>query len=112
MKLKLNLDYKRPKQSPEDKSKWPTSSELSIDYILTAFDKAYPDGLEGQKRRIFGRLQRKLDDAFFNKKTSIETERNELDMILEVFKVAKLPVGISKYVVVLEDELKKLAEAE
>ena len=74
-----------------------------------AVSQKYKDGLEGQKRRIFGRIQRKIDDAIDNKKDEIELEQAEKDFLRGVFKdEVKLPPLASKYIMVLEDEINAL----
>ena len=40
-----------------------SNSEVTYNWITYAVSKKYPDGLKGQMLRVWGRLQRKFDDA-------------------------------------------------
>ena len=102
----INIDYKQPisKQGELRLS----NSEITQNYIQYAVLQTYKDGLEGQLRRILGRIQRKLDEAIENKKDEIELEQAEIDFIKKSFKDIKTPVELSKYFVLLEDEVEKL----
>lgn len=106
-KLNLNIDYKVPaKEKVEDFS--PVS--LTVNYILFAVKQKYPEGLQGQLRRVWGRINRKLDAASEeNAVTEIELEASEVDFIKGVFtESVKFPAAASKYVMELEDVISKL----
>jgi hypothetical protein len=102
--MNLNIDYKR---KVEDE-KQIDNIALSVNYIEYAINNAFPQGLEGQKRRVIGRIQRKLEDAQNSQNGEINFEAAEVDELKEIFKVAKFPPALSKYVVLLEEEVNKL----
>jgi len=99
--MNIDLDYKRTPKAVEQIS----NSELTVDYINFAANSAHQGGLEGQQRRIFGRIQRKLDAAVEAKQTEVELELAELDFIVKCFEMAKFPANLSQYVMVLQDEI-------
>lgn len=80
---------------------------LSRDYIEHAVQSHYND-LKGQNLRLWGRIQRKLDAAVEGNTAEINFEEAEKDFIVEAFKDAAFPSHLSKYVVVLLDEIEKL----
>lgn len=99
MKFNLNIDYKRP-----DDDKSISNSQLTLDYINFAVNMKFKDGLEGQKKRIWGRLQRKLDEA----QDIVELESAEVDFIKDAFSEdLKVPPGLAKYFIILEDCIKE-----
>lgn len=100
--MKLNLEYKLPKGTDL------SNEQLTVNYIETAISSANPQGLELQNRKIFSRIQRKLDEALESKK-EVEFEKAELDLLVDSFRVAKFPPAASKYVVLLEQEIEKEA---
>lgn len=71
----------------------------------------YRDGLEGQLRRIFGRIQRKCDDAVEKGYDVLELEDSEFDLIKDTFEDSKFPPVLSKYINVLEEEIERCAKA-
>lgn len=107
-KLKLNIDYKRPQeQIKEDVLSDP---ELSVNYIEFAFGNVYRDGLEGQLRRIVSRIQRKLETGIEDKTKiakEVELEVSELELIQKTLQNAKFPPLVSRYVILLEDEIEE-----
>jgi hypothetical protein len=62
--------------------------------------------LQGQKRRIVGRLQRKIEDAVTNNPPadSIEVTAEELVEIKSAFAAAKFPAVLSKFIIQFEDQ--------
>lgn len=100
--MNINLNYR------EETKNQPTNSELTLDYILYAVSQKYADGLEGQLRRICGRIQRKLDEAIEKKKNSVEFETAEIEFIKKAFNEAKFPPHLAKFVIMLEDEIDKI----
>lgn len=102
-KLKVLLDYK----APESKNGELRGVPLTADYINFAVGSAHPQGLEGQQRRIYGRIQRKLDDAIESSAEEIELENAESDFLRKAFESCKVPAAISKYFVVLEDAIEE-----
>lgn len=103
--MKINLDYKFKYTEEEKKRIDEVTSEQTQMYITQAVASSYKDGLEGQKRRIWGRIQRKLDTAIDDKTYNIELEEAEKDFIEEVFKSGRFPAVWSQNVNTLEDEL-------
>jgi hypothetical protein len=111
--LNVSLDYKRPEpKTEEDKKAWKSDAELTQDYIAYAVTQTYKDGLEGQLRRLYGRIQRKLDACLDENKPGMELEEAELDFLDKAFSTAKFPVSIAKYVLVLEAELDRVKRTE
>lgn len=101
--IKLDIDYKL---TGVDKDSDP--AEITVGYIQVACNIQNPKGLEGKERRMWSRIQRKLDDALDLKK-EVELEDSEFDFIKELFnKDLRMPAGTSKYVVILEDYLDEI----
>lgn len=101
--MNINIDYGRKE---EDVIAVP-NAELTQDYIAYAVSTAHKEGLEGQQRRIWGRIQRKFDTAIITKAYDVELEQAELDFIRSSFKEAKFTPALAKYVVILEEALNK-----
>lgn len=105
-KLTIALDYQRP---PSNNGDTPISdAALTADYITYAVNNSHPQGLEGQMRRIFGRIQRKLDAAIDGGAEDIELEQAEKDFLRTSFRDCKVPAQIAKHFIVLEDELDRV----
>lgn len=104
--MKLSLDYNRPKSEGQV-----SDAELSVDYISYAVSQKYPQGLEGQLRRVWGRIQRKFDKAIEYKADEIELEEAEKDFIIKAFNECKYPANTAKYVDTLEIEIDTLKTA-
>lgn len=75
-----------------------SDKELILDYVNHAFRNVYPEGAQGQKRRIIGRIQRKFDKAVEDDSDFVELEDSEFETIDKAFEEAKFPTGISKYI--------------
>ncbi len=121
--LKINLPYERTREKeaydkqPEvfpggaKKSDWLSSAELTENYISLAMQlhPDYKQGLRGQLRRVYGRIQRKLDAAIRDGKDSIEIKEDEQRFFKKLFDEEKLevPPQISHLWVVLEDEVER-----
>lgn len=101
--MRLSLDFGRKLEEVEKVS----DRELTADYINYAVNQKHKEGIEGQLRRVWGRIQRKLDDALEQKLDSIDLEEAEKDFIAAAFKESKFPAGLSKFVIVVEDEISK-----
>ena len=100
-KIKLDLDY----QAKDNNG----AKELTLSYLEGGVNLFYKQGLEGQKRRMWGRIQRKIDDvADDDKKNVLELEDTEFDFVWDAFKKAQFSPHISKYVNVLESYLEEL----
>jgi hypothetical protein len=104
MNLNIDIDYKRTAEEIEQSGL--NNKELTENYLNWAVSSFYKDGLEGQKRRIWGRIQRKIDDAVEGN-GKVELETAEKEFLVEAMKGAKFPAGISKFVMILEDVLLK-----
>ena len=102
--LNIDIDYRQKKSGKEGEL---SNAELTVDYITFAVNKKYKDGLNGQIRRMYGRIQEKLDKGVESPKKGIELEDGEWDFIKEAVKDATFPSGLSKYISKLEDELEK-----
>ncbi len=103
--IKLKLEYGIPEAS-KDKAE-----TLTCDYMLSAINMKYKDGMEGQLRRIFGRLQRKCDEAVDKGYDILELEETEFELVKDCFEDSKFPPVLSKYVNILEDELERASKA-
>lgn len=109
--MKINLDYTFKYSDEELKKLDEVKSEVTIGYITNAINQKYKEGLEGQLRRTFGRIQRKLDAAIEDKTYTVNFEEAEKDFIKKAFEEAKYPVNAAKYVDTFEDEfINKLYE--
>ena len=86
--------------------------ELTANYIQFAVDSKYKDGLNGQIRRMYGRIQRKLDEAIEKETKKIELEDGEFEFLQDAVRDSKFPTGLAKFVAVLEDELNKQNNSE
>lgn len=102
-KFPLNLEYKLTLSDKELKDKNKVFSEITVSYISSSVEMKYKDGLEGQLRRLWGRIQRKMDEAIENKTYSIELENAEKDFIKNSFKEAKFPAALAKHITFFED---------
>lgn len=107
-KINLNIDYKRNKAEVDKMS----NLELSEDYISYAVRRVYKEGLDVQFRRLWARLQRKLDETLDKKTGWIVLEEGEYEFIKRAIKEAPFVSDLSKYVVVLEDALDEAKEIE
>lgn len=103
--LKLKLDYSLPADNKI------TASQLTVDYLLNAVNSKHKDGLEGQLRRSFGRIQRKCDEALDKEYDVLELEDSEFDLISDCFEDAKYPAVLAKYINVLEEEVERAKKA-
>lgn len=110
--MKLTVDYKKnePKKGEEIESDIDTTVNL-ISYCVS---KAYPDGFDGNGplRRMYGRLQRKMEDAVESQTNELDLESAELDLVIKALKDAQTPIGWSKYMGALEDALHELPKSE
>ena len=111
--MKLNIDYgtdmkqlneARVARGKPEITEGEQNSDITFDYITYAVDKKYPEGLDGQMRRIYGRIVKKLEDAIEKKTYKVVFEEAEKDFIKKAFNEAKYPVKVAKHVNVFEDE--------
>lgn len=112
--MKIDFDYgmKVGKDRQGVEIEPPCAQEMTANYIAYAVGKKHPNGLNGRDRRLYARLQRKLDDAIDQKAGEIDLETGEKDFLRSLFNSdeVKFPPGDSKYVVLLEDEIESLKE--
>lgn len=102
--MKLNINYKR---TPQQVKELPDVA-LTANYIGFAVTRSHPEGMKGQLLRIWGRLNRKLDEAVKNKVNNITIEEAEKDLLRKSFSEASFPPDLAKYVIILQDEIDKL----
>lgn len=109
--MKLSVEYKQPK--PADGSEPESNIEITTNLIVYAVGKQYPEGLDGNGpvRRMYGRLQRKMDAALEAKENALDLEQGEIDMITKALSEAKFPASWSRLVMQLEDALYSKDEA-
>lgn len=105
--LNINIPYLLPKKA-KDNPNQQTNQELTQDYLNFAVSKTYEKGLNGQLRRVDGRLKRKLQDAIDSGKDEIELTSEEIAHIRKCVVEAEIPTGLTFYFCQLEDEINKL----
>lgn len=106
--LKIDIDYKvKSFKDSKQEEKTVAYSDMSYNYVTYAVSKKYQDGLEGQLRRMWGRIQRKFEEAIDTKKGEVNLETNELEFIQKAFNECKFPADVSHYVTLFEEELNK-----
>lgn len=106
--MRIALDYGVDRENPKH-TNWLSDREMTVDYITFATNQAFPEGLDGQKRRVFGRIDRKLQNALKEQLDEIELEEAEKDFLKEVFlrKDPKFRADLARFVIILEDEIAK-----
>ena len=102
--ININIDYQVKDGAPE------AYRAMTYDYISYAINKKYEKGLEGQLRRIWGRIQTKFTDAIDGKNDLVELEESEFDLIEKAFKECSYSPHLSRYINILEKELEKSDE--
>ena len=107
-KFDINLNYQLSAKDEAERKGKTTPAEMTEDYLVYSVNGAYPQGMEGQLRRIWGRIQRKLFAAIESKNYVIELEAKEVDLLKKSLASAKFPAIFSKYVTILEDAINSL----
>lgn len=108
MKINFNLGLSE-KENPEKQSE----QEIVYGWVLYAVSQRFKDGLKGQLLRIFGRLQRKFEEAIDNNDLDIALEEAEKDLIKKSFSDdVEFPASSSKVISVIMDEIENLKELE
>ncbi len=102
-KLNLDIDYQRPQKLVDEQS----NIMVTSNYIQVTINNHFGN-LEGQKLRIYGRLQRKLDVALDTKEPVIDLEEAEVDLIKEAFKEPLFEARAAKWFIVLLDIIQAL----
>lgn len=108
--MKIDLDYgikRDPSKAAEEKQL--SNSELTFDYISYAVAQKYKEGISGSLRRIWGRIQRKFDEAYVSGSPEITLESSEIDFLKKLFTdEIKFPQHLSKFITTLETEIESL----
>lgn len=104
--INIKVNYKRK----PDQVTQASDIQLSVDYICYAVSNVYKGGLESQWRRLWARVQRKLDDASDKNNGKISLEEGEYDFVKRALTEARFEPLLSKYVVLLEDAFDKADE--
>ena len=99
--LHLKLPYSKPE--PDQGQEREADEITTLNLLTYMINATYPE-LEGQTRRIYGRLQIKLEKAVDEKLSEVSLETAEAEFLKKVVG-AKTPSKWSKFVMVLEDEL-------
>lgn len=110
--MKLSVEYVRPKLQEGEIAE--QDIQTTINLITYAIGKQYPDGIDGNGpvRRMYGRLQRKMDAATEDESNVLDLEQSEVDMITKAVSEAKYPAGLARLVMQLEDALYNKATPE
>lgn len=112
-KMKLNIDYRlREADRKGDDGNEVDSRELTWNYISYAVNTKYKNGIEGQLRRLWGRIQRKIDEAIEKKEDEVALEKAEVDFIKKAVEECNYLPQMSLYISPLEDEIERLAKLE
>lgn len=119
-KIKINVDYKtdiaainklNQQEGFPEVTKDESDAGLTLNYVRFAVEQKYEKGLEGQLRRIWGRIERKFEAAIEDKTYEVELEEAEKDFIKNTFAGREYPVKLTKYINIFEDEfIDKLSE--
>lgn len=109
-KFDLNVDFKLDAKK-EDGTDYTevevrkANAELANNYIETAVLMANRDGLDSQFRRIWVKINLKIQTALNTGDYEVEFEQGEFDFIKRAVTEAKFSPTIAKYVVALEDAI-------
>lgn len=108
--MKLSVDYGHKKLTPEqlaNGARQERNIETTAAIFVRAMEQSYPAGLDGNgpKRRMWGRIQRKLDEAVSKDKNEIELDDGELELLSKALNTAMMPLDWSRYICLLEDEI-------
>ena len=113
----INIDFKLPEKENTEKI---SNQEITWNWIQYACMQKYPStrdqsgqmtgGMGRTTLRIWGRIQRKFDEAIEKNLDSIESEEAEKDLLKKLFggEDIKFPVGSAKIVSMIQDEVDKL----
>lgn len=106
--LDINIQY--GVEIPENVAKTmgsqnlPSNAEMTENYMTNAVMTVYNKiGLNGQLRRVWGRIQTKVSEAVKSKKYEVELEDKEVDFLKNTFEKSTCPPEVSRYYVLLED---------
>lgn len=108
--MKINIDYRR--KIPADfNDKVTSNSEITFSYIEYAVSSKHEKGLDSTLRRIWGRIQRKMEAAIEAQADDVELDAAEFDFIRKSVEDTKYPPAYSKYILILEDEIERVKES-
>ncbi len=105
--LRVNLPYYKAEGAPANA---PSPQLLTNDYVNHVVTQKYPDGLGRLERRLFGRIQDKLEDAAQDGSESIVLEKGEADFLKEAFRGAKTIPTLSRSISLLEQAIEDLGK--
>ena len=105
MKLNIKLAYglDASKESPQ---------RTSLNVLEMFVNSAHKDGVDGHYRRMWGRIQRKFEEAVEKNQESVELDGSEVDLLKNAIREGKIPTIYAKFSVILEDEIEKLTNEE
>lgn len=98
----VNLDYHQGRAVDDNQ---PSNQALTFNYVNYAVEAKHKDGLRPRDRRLYARLQDKLDAAIQDRSQTIEIEKAEVDFLKDCFKDCRFPPQLSRFVVLLEEEI-------
>lgn len=104
--LNVKLDYYKGKRKSED----PKEQSLTANYIQFAVDSKHKDGLKLRDRKIYSRIQDKLDEAVEQDLSIVVFEQAEIDFLKDAFKDSKFPAILSRQTVMLETAIEQLGK--
>jgi hypothetical protein len=109
-KFNLDVNYELSKENAEGKAYTPEelsegNAQLTNNYIETAVITVNRDGLDSQFRRLWVKIQSKIQTALNTGEYEIEFEDGEFNFIKDAVINAKFNATIAKYVVALEDAI-------
>lgn len=111
--LFININYKLSQEKkPADAME---GVDLTQFFVQHAVANTHKEGLEGQQRRIFGRIQRHLEDAIEAGEEFLKLQDAERDFLRKAVEKCLVPAGLSMSFVLFEDEIEaatKKGEAE
>lgn len=100
--MKINIEYNIKAQEGIEKV---SNQEVTFNYISAAVNQKYEKGIEGGLRRMWGRIQRKFDDAITANADEITLDQSEKDFIKRCVSDCRYHPAVAKYIQLLEDEI-------
>src|SRR4051812_41889892 len=98
--MKIDLDYgvspKTIELREKDGGEFPSAQEMTSNFISYGVSQRHKDGLSSRDRRIWARLQRRLEEAVDTGVSEIDLEAAEFEFIHDSFKDQKFPSGDAK----------------
>lgn len=84
-----------------------TPAETTLAFLMIAVNSKYEKGLDSGYKRIYARMQNKLEEAIEKGSKSIELEQAEYDLLKNAVKEAKVPAQFVSNFVRLEDAIEE-----